>query len=290
MTYIEKMLDSVLSNNNNKFELILVNDGAFDGSEVICTNAAVRDNRVKLINCENSGLCVARNIGMAAACGDYIWFVDADDFVVTSEIDDLIKFLDGLSTKPDIIYSNFFRLKENTIFWQSSYAFDVERVEKFDTKEALPYFWGDMHMSWAVWNKLFRRDFLRVNTLSFNKMFAHYEDGEFNLNAALLAHKFTVYPNPIYVYRTDSIHSLWNKKKTYKHFVWAHYFCLKWYSYFSCLALEDKNMRKVLVRLSQSYEFLLSFIGKMDPSQRRRALLLYRQNDYIAKFEENGLQ
>lgn len=81
--YLEKCIKSILDQTFTDFELILVDDGSNDGSEKICDDYAKKDARIKVIHQKNQGVSSARNAGMNCAEGDYIAFVDADDWIET---------------------------------------------------------------------------------------------------------------------------------------------------------------------------------------------------------------
>lgn len=81
--YLPRCVDSILSQTHQNLELILVDDGARDNSGAICDDYAARDSRVKVIHKENGGLSSARNAGLDVAKGEYIAFVDSDDWVTT---------------------------------------------------------------------------------------------------------------------------------------------------------------------------------------------------------------
>ena len=78
---LRRCVDSVLSQLGDRDEVLLVNDGSKDGSGAICAEYAGRDVRVRLIDKENGGVSSARNAGLDAARGDYVLFVDSDDWV-----------------------------------------------------------------------------------------------------------------------------------------------------------------------------------------------------------------
>ena len=79
--YIGRAIESILSSSFRNFELIIVNDGSIDNTDKILQHYEQIDNRVKVFNKQNGGSASARNVGISNAKGDYICFVDADDFI-----------------------------------------------------------------------------------------------------------------------------------------------------------------------------------------------------------------
>ena len=79
--YLSRCVDSILSQSGVTLEVLLVDDGSTDASGKICDSYAARDDRVKVIHKENGGLSSARNTGLDRASGDYVTFVDSDDYL-----------------------------------------------------------------------------------------------------------------------------------------------------------------------------------------------------------------
>ena len=79
--YLERCLDSVLAQTHKSLEVLLIDDGSTDGSPAICEKYAKKDPRIRVLTQENAGASAARNAGIEAAGGDYIGFVDADDWI-----------------------------------------------------------------------------------------------------------------------------------------------------------------------------------------------------------------
>ena len=99
--YLPQCLDSVISQTYQNLEIVIVDDGSTDGSGSICAHYAERDDRILLIRSENRGLASARNLGLGNICGDYISFIDSDDWV---ELHMINKLLDAaLQTGADIV-------------------------------------------------------------------------------------------------------------------------------------------------------------------------------------------
>lgn len=97
--YIEKCIDSILKQTYNNFELIIVNDGSTDSS--LNKISRFTDDRIKILNKENGGLSSARNYGLKYVTGDYIWFVDGDDYISENALQDFYAILN--KDKFDII-------------------------------------------------------------------------------------------------------------------------------------------------------------------------------------------
>ena len=79
--YLKKCIESVINQTYKNIEIILINDGSTDGSGKICDEYAIKDKRIKVSHNENGGVAVARNKGIKMSTGDYIVFVDSDDFI-----------------------------------------------------------------------------------------------------------------------------------------------------------------------------------------------------------------
>ena len=93
--YIEECVNSVLVQSYKNFEVILVDDGSKDRSSIICDDLANLDNRIKVIHKKNGGLSSARNAGIKASKGDYIAFIDGDDYWDDRDfLKDVVKCLD----------------------------------------------------------------------------------------------------------------------------------------------------------------------------------------------------
>lgn len=100
--YIGRCILSLLKQNEKNIELIFVDDGSIDGSRKVVEEYLSKDNRISLYIKENGGLSDARNFGVTKASGDYILFVDSDDFVAENLLSEIKKHIDEID-KPDII-------------------------------------------------------------------------------------------------------------------------------------------------------------------------------------------
>ena len=117
--YLNRCISSLLNQTYYNLEIILVNDGSTDNSKKICENAAKNDSRIKLINSVNEGVSLARNKGLKEANGDYISFVDSDDYVEPDYVEKMLLTLK--SKKVDIVYCSAVVENINGVFIQREY-------------------------------------------------------------------------------------------------------------------------------------------------------------------------
>ena len=103
--YLYKCIDSILSQSFQDFELILVNDGSIDNSARICDEYAQNDKRIRVIHKENGGVSQARNVAISLAIGEYIAFVDSDDYVLPNMYENLVST--AINTNADIVKCGF---------------------------------------------------------------------------------------------------------------------------------------------------------------------------------------
>ena len=103
--YLNRCIQSLLNQTLKDIEIIMVDDGSPDRCPQMCDNYAKKDNRIKVIHKQNAGLGYARNSGLEIATGEYIAFVDSDDFVNSQMYETL--YNNAVSTKADVVYSGF---------------------------------------------------------------------------------------------------------------------------------------------------------------------------------------
>ena len=89
-TKISRCIDSILRQSYKDFELILVDDGSNDNSGIVCDQYALKDKRIRVLHKANNGVSSARNTGIEAANGDYLGFVDGDDYVREDYLEQLL--------------------------------------------------------------------------------------------------------------------------------------------------------------------------------------------------------
>ena len=187
--YLTRAIGDILQQTLPELELICVNDGSTDNSLSIIKSFMKRDQRIKLINQQNAGTSVARNVGIAAACGQYIIFLDADDFYEKN----LLKLLYDAAEKDslDVAVARFDIYNDS----QDKYSVPMEEPHSgifvggsVTSKNEHPDFILSSTTGY-VWNKLFRTTFVKNMELAFDPELYVFEDVCFVCSALALAER-----------------------------------------------------------------------------------------------------
>lgn len=173
--YLAECLDSIFVNNAFEGEVICVDDGSTDGSPEILASYACRYANLKVIRQTNAGVSVARNVALRAATGDYVLFIDSDDYYADNAIDTFVSHING----EDILYFNIQRfLDDDKSSLPISYLPEVSGMkgrqyydQYFNRKDFMPCV--------CVWAGGYRRQFLMENGLLLKEGVAHGEDEDF---------------------------------------------------------------------------------------------------------------
>ncbi|MCD2502361.1 glycosyltransferase [Clostridium sp. NSJ-145] len=154
--YLEKCIISILGQTFKDFELILVNDGSTDSSGEICNKYKKIDERIKVIYQKNSGLSAARNAGLEMAKGDYIGFVDSDDYINNNMYETMFKL--AQENNADIVQCKFKKFYND--FLEENEENNTNRIFNISNSEEALYKLlsiGDMNVQCVVaWNKLYK--------------------------------------------------------------------------------------------------------------------------------------
>lgn len=149
--YLRECLESILNQTFKQFELILVNDGSSDKSGKICAEYAKLDNRVILINKNYGGVSSARNTGLAIAKGEYIGFVDSDDYIHKDMYKDLYELCN--KTNSDISISKLGREVNGEVINKEKEFF----IKEMDNSEAMKELFKGILYRFSLCNKLFKK-------------------------------------------------------------------------------------------------------------------------------------
>lgn len=185
--FLERCIKSVLAQEYTNFELILVDDGSTDNSGAVCDSYLALDARIRVIHKENTGVSDSRNRALDEAKGEYLQFLDSDDWLAQDATRQLVRSVQ--SSGCDMVIADFYRVVGETI----SHKGDIEKDGKLTREE----FAGHMMENPAdfyygvLWNKLYRRDIIEQNRLRMDANISWCEDFIFNLE--YLRHCHSIY-------------------------------------------------------------------------------------------------
>ncbi|MCF2684364.1 glycosyltransferase [Faecalicatena contorta] len=154
--YIGKCISSIIEQTYSDFELILVDDGSADASYEICKSYAKNDNRLVLIHTENYGGAHARNMGLKQAKGEYVSFVDADDYLEPNFLERLVEEIQRYNA--DIAECDFYWIEDRM---KKSESLQQGCVFEFDRVQAMKEHIADRMCRQLVWNKLYKKKLLQ---------------------------------------------------------------------------------------------------------------------------------
>lgn len=195
--YIEECIQSLLQQTLDDFEIIVVNDGSTD--ESIKRISKINSPKLKIIHRENGGLSAARNTGLEHATGEYIAFVDSDDYIIYPEAyEEMYKI--AKSTQSDVIYGNALKYFSKDRFYPLNSEFKGNQQDVLSSDEFLIKVLKEKETFAPVWLYLYKRDLLMDNKLIFKEGIYH-EDEQFTPRALIKAKQIGIYRKVFYLYR-----------------------------------------------------------------------------------------
>lgn len=216
---LSRCIESILSQSFTDWELLLVDDGSPDASGEICDKYARKDNRIKVFHKQNGGPSSARNLGLDNAIGDFIWFVDSDDWIEADAMQSLLNKME--TSKTDIC---FFALNPISNENDSTVPFSYDAICGRNMDR---YFCGMEECAGAItqieecggigwtWNKIFNRAIIERYNIRFDTRFSIQEDHLFTLSYLLYVESILVANCSPYNYVIAS-GSLTSKNQTYQ--------------------------------------------------------------------------
>ncbi len=197
---LNRCLDSVLKQSHKDIEVIIINDGSTDESLNICKSYKSGDNRVIIINKKNAGVSAARNSGLEIATGEYIQFLDSDDFINEDMSERLVAEIK--ENKVDVVICGYNKVDKNGIKKKFSKEVTITEISKFKNK-FFEIFKGALFNSPC--NKLYKREKIKEY---FKENLCMGEDLLFNLSYFLNCDKIKIIEDCLYNYHSLNENSL----------------------------------------------------------------------------------
>lgn len=193
INYLSKCVDSICKQTYRNLEIILIDDGSKDDSLKLCNYLAKKDSRIRVIHQNNMGLAEARNTGIASATGEYICFVDSDDYIEKSMIETLLKAIE--KTNADVCEGSFYiHFKNGEIRDVSSEQKEIKYVKN---KLNLINAYSDATILIPAWDKIYKLS--SIKDIKFDKN-CFKEDTDYIYKLCMSEKTFALVNKPFYHY------------------------------------------------------------------------------------------
>lgn len=279
--YLQQCVDSIINQLTDECEIILVDDGSPDGSGEICDRYANKDSRINVIHQQNGGLAAARNTGLDYARGEYVAFVDSDDYLDGHCIAKILSWIS--SGGADVCFMRAMKVFSNGK--QQLLDDEIEATVLRESKElAIKYLSERSKYPGSACTKIFRRSLLEKNNLRFPDDRRVAEDLGFVFQCILDADTYDALPIDYYFYRQAREGSITNSM-TYKSFLGVKTFVEE-----SINALtEDKTPKGTIEKYAMAfaayeYSILLWNYSRLSASQKRDAKFFLKDYKWVLNF------
>ena len=218
--YLSQCIESLICQTYTNIEIILINDGSTDNSSTICEMFAQNDNRIRTIHQQNKGLSGARNAGIEVSSGDFIMFVDSDDWIESNTCEEAVKYSEAFNA--DIVFWSYTReyddlilvkkvintKNEVEVFDKSEVKFKLQRRIMGLIEDEMRYP-ENMDSLVTAWSKLYRRNIFENNEVKFiDTKIIGTEDALFNLYAFGFCKRAVYINKELYHYRKINLNSV----------------------------------------------------------------------------------
>lgn len=264
--YLKKCLESILNQTYTNIEIIIINDGSTDRSYEICKKYASIDDRVVLLNKKNEGLALARKDGFEKSTGDYILFVDSDDYINKDFIEHAINILKNKSIDiilPQIIYK--YSINEERFITK------LNENKIYHIDEVLKMLIINKDLKDFVWGKIFKRELIESKYFGESRIF---EDIDFTHRVILNAKLIQFQPKCEYYYlqREGSLLSnKFDRSKTY------------------LITATEKMLKNILSSYPQmvaeaEYRYIMAILMLLIPIRKEKLQITEGYEDYYKKY------
>lgn len=208
--YLNECIESIVGQSYKNLEIILVDDGATDNSGVICDEWKEKDNRINVVHKKNAGLGFARNSGLEVATGDYVMFIDSDDYIASDMIERLYDV--AVKTNSDTVYCGLTRVftdgsktpvpaAYNNQSFEGEEIIDKVLLEMVGSK---PEESEDAILYMSVWHAVYSMEIIKRYNIRFpSERQIMSEDIMFHIDYLRHAKKVTYIKDPLYFYRVN---------------------------------------------------------------------------------------
>lgn len=279
--YLDECVRSVIKQSFKDWELLLVDDGSVDKSPEMCDEYSNKDNRIKSFHLKNGGASSARNFGLDNASGEYVIFLDSDDFY--NDIDGLKKLNENVcqyNSDICIFGCTDFNMKTNeSIVSRTNY--DLDLIYKFDINSTLHYLLSTKMIPGGPTIFCAKRDVIENNSIRF-KNGIMTEDHDYVLAVFYWAKSISAINDPFYSYRHGRDNSV-TSSPNIKTILGIEYTVEKWFEF--CKTMDNEQIKKdYLNYIAFMYTTGFVFMGRMDKSTRKKSIKTMKKLRYILSY------
>lgn len=271
--YLEECVNSIICQVDFDYEIILIDDGSPDNSGIICDNLAKMHNTIRVVHQKNAGVSAARNKGISVARGEYLSFVDSDDFVTSNYLHSLSE---GIKTGADLLIFNYIRWvsrkeqEQGHFGLQDGTFWNIKRLYENALKLEIS--------SLSVCSSVYKRNIIVEHDLCFDTFMSVCEDFTFNLRYYKYIKSYYAKNEPVYYYR-ENLDSA-SQKRPLKH-------ALDYQKVYDCIGsvirthYVDEDSIRVFSR--RWIRWLISLIAnyKMQGIGNNKLTVVYKQDYYM---------
>ncbi|MBQ8868899.1 MAG: glycosyltransferase [Oscillospiraceae bacterium] len=195
--YLKKCIESVLSQTLKEIEIILVDDGSTDGSGAILDEYAEKYDNIKVIHQENAGPAIARNVGIANARGEYIGFVDSDDYIAPDMYEQL--YTTAIKHNVDIVTGDFVTVKNGRNLNRQGVKLEANKLYGEKEIRELVLYANENRLLWFAVKSIYKSELVKNNNIHFSELKIG-EETPFVLECLLCAKSMYYIDEPFYFY------------------------------------------------------------------------------------------
>ena len=232
--FVRQCVDSLANQTRYDIEIILVDDGSDDNSGAIIDQLALNEPRIIVVHQENRGVSAARNAGLDIARGKYLMFVDADDYVEPDYISYFVALIENSSCDMAV--------GKNAFSGNNSNQITEDHLKTVCAEDLIEGIYLN-HFGVAVWNKIFRREIITKNSLSFNPNFWYAEGMLFNI-------QYLQYADTVAIGERKVYHVRENPESATRCFKLKNQYCG-----LRSMELQKDNWKKVTIGIITAWEY-----------------------------------
>ena len=277
--YLENCINSILSQDPEEIEIILVNDGSTDKSPTICDKYAKENSNIKTIHQKNQGVAGARNTGIKAGSGEYLFFIDNDDWIKEGAVNILKKSIK--KTQADVILHRYSIENKNNIIVKKD--INSKKINDKTQKEILNYLRKKRVSITAPWEYIVKKSLLEENEILFSISQNGVDDSHFTPVVFCSAKSFYFNKNVIYGWRQRQ--NSQSKNIRDKKFIEKMLSATKGLEEYSKKIKEDYKIKYILYRIYKNIYFLMGQYYRYPASSPERIMIKdwVRENEKLIK-------